>query len=105
MNLNIKFADNNEFISYSDDTWSSPGCPTCDYGSKYVNEITIITTHYRINVELRQMYEYAFSEADAIKMLAINLGGMTEAEFLAYINKAFHQYDALEEFEIRERTK
>lgn len=103
MNLNIKFADNNEFISYCDDIWSSPGCPTCDYGSKYVNEITITTTHYRIDVELRQMYEYAFSTADAIKMLAVDLRSMTEAEFLTYVDQAFHQYDALEEFEIRER--
>ncbi len=103
MNLNIKFADNNEFISYSDDTWSSPGCPTCDYGSKYVNEITIITTHYRVNIEIREMYEYAFSEADAIKMFAVDLHSMTEAEFLGYIDAAFHKYDALEEFEIIER--
>ena len=103
MNLNIKFADNNEFISYSDDTWASPGCPTCDYGSKYVNEITITTTHYRINIEIRQMYEYAFSEADAIKIFAVDLHSMTEAEFLGYIDAAFHKYDALEEFEIIER--
>ena len=103
MDLNIKFADNNEFISYSDDSWSSPGCPTCDYGSKYVNEISIITTHYRIDITLRQMYEYAFSTADAIKILAVDLRGMTEEEFLSYIDKEFKKYDALDEFEIIKR--
>lgn len=103
MDLNIKFADNNEFISYSDDSWFSPGCPTCDYGSKYVNEISIITTHYRIDITLRQMYEYAFSTADAIKILAVDLRGMTEEEFLSYIDKEFHKYDALDEFEIIKR--
>lgn len=103
MNLNIKFADNNEFISYEDDSWASSGCPTCDYGSEYVNEITIITTNYRIEIVLNQMYEHAFSTAEAIKMFAVDLHSMTESEFLGYIDAAFHKYDALEEFEIIER--
>ena len=102
MNFNIKFADGKEFIDYYDDSYYYSGCPTCDYGSEYINEITIKTTSYRVEVKLNQMYEYAFSTADAIKMFAVNMRDMTEDEFIKHIDEAFHKYDALKEFEVKE---
>lgn len=100
MNINIKLADGNEFISYKDYTYSYGGCPTCNYGSEFINEITIITTHYTIEIKLNQMYGYAFSQSDAIKIFATNLHDMSEDEFVKYIDEAFHKYNALEKFEV-----
>ena len=101
MNLNIKFSDGNELICYNDDSYHYGGCPTCNYGSEYINDITIDTTTYRIEATFNQMYEYAFTTSDAIKIFAVNLGGMTEDEFIKYIDEAFHKYNALEKFEVR----
>ena len=102
--LNLKFADGNELVSYDDDTSCSPGCPTCDYGSRYVNDINIYTTNYHISIELCQMYDYAFSTADAIKIFAVQLDSMTEKEFIEHINKRIHEYDALQEYNVTRRN-
>ena len=98
--LNIKFADGNELISYDDDTYSSSGCPTCDYGSEYVNEITIRTTNYNVNININCMYEFGFSISDAIKMFAVDLKGMTEVEFIEYIKEEFEKVNGLKRFEV-----
>ena len=102
--LNLKFADGNQLISYEDDTYYSSGCPTCDYGSKYINEITIVTTNYRIDIKLNQMYEFAFSTADAIRLFAVDLSCMTEQDFINHIDKRIHEYDALEEYYVTRRN-
>ena len=102
--LNLLFADGNKLISYNDDTYHTPGCPTCDYGSSYVNEITIVTTNYRIDIELRQMYAYSFSTADAIAIFAVDLSNMTEQDFINHIDKRIHEYDALEEYYVTRRN-
>lgn len=90
--LNIKFTDGNELISYDDDSYHYDGCPTCNYGSEYINEITIKTTNYTIDIKLNQMYDYAFSQADAIKIFAgADLRQMNESEFIDYIEKTFKE--------------
>ena len=101
--LNLLFADGNKLISYNDDSHRTLGCPTCNYGSSYVNEITIVTTHYRIDIELRQMYEYSFSTADAIRLFAVDLSSMTEQDFINHIDKRIHEYDALDEYHVTRR--
>ena len=88
--LNIKFADGNELISYDDDTTSYGGCPTCDYGSEYINDITVETTNYRINATFNQMYEYAFTSGDAIRIFAKDFSRMTEDDFVKYLEGAFN---------------
>lgn len=100
--LNINFADGNQLVKYHDDSHCTLGCPTCNYGSEYVNEVEIITTHYNISITFNQMYTYAFSEADAIRLFAIDLGGMTEDEFIAHVDKCIHEdYEySLEEYEV-----
>lgn len=105
MMLNINFADGNQLLTYDDDSYSRPGCPTCDYGSEYTNDITINTTNYRIRVTFSQMYEHAFTTADAIRIFAVNLGGMTESEFIEHINQRVHKYgEALTEYRVTRRN-
>lgn len=89
-NLNIKFADGNELISYDDDSMFYSGCPTCDYGSEYINDITVETTNYSITATFNQMYEYAFTTSDAIRIFAKDFSRMTEDDFVKYLDGAFN---------------
>lgn len=96
--LNIKFKDGNELITFYEDSSYMPGCETCDYGSEYTNEIEITTTNYRIKLVFVQMYEYGFSIADAMRIFAVDLKNMTEQEFIEYIEREVRKYDALKTF-------
>lgn len=89
MNLNIKFADGNKLINYEDDTTYYSGCETCDYGSEYINDVRVETTNYNIKAHFNQMYNFAFSTADAIRIFAIGITQMTEDKFVAYLKKEF----------------
>lgn len=86
--LNIKLK-NAELLSYTDDSTYYSGCPTCDCGSEYINDIQIITTNYIIDISITQMYSYAISQGDVIKIFATNLSAMTEEEFVEYVEKSF----------------
>lgn len=103
MRLDIKFADGNMLQTYEDDSYARLGCPTCDYGSCYTNDITIRTTNYVIAILFQQMYEYAFSTADAIRIFAVDLSNMTEEEFIKHIDTEVHKFDALEEYCVKPR--
>lgn len=67
----IKMIDGG-FTKYWDDAMYYSGCETCDYGSEYIQFITITLTKYEIEIELNRMYEYAFSQADAITLFCEN---------------------------------
>lgn len=103
MYLGIKLADGNQFLCYNDNTSHYDGCPTCDYGSEYINDISIETTHYRIQVEFNAMYEYAFDTATAIKMFAVDLSSMSEDEFVNYLDEKLHEIRTPERFEINKK--
>lgn len=106
VDLNLNFVDGNQLVKYNDDSYcNSLGCPTCNYGSEYVTEVEIITTHYEISITFNQMYSYAFSTADAIRLFAIDLRSMTEDEFIAHVDKHIHKdyEDSLEEYEVVRR--
>ena len=105
MKLGIKLADGNEFLCYNDSTYHYDGCPTCDYGSKYINDIDIETTNYSVHVEFNQMYEYAFDIATAIKMFAVDLGSMSENEFIKYIEEKFNEVQEPKIFDIKKKEK
>lgn len=90
--INIKFSDGNKFEEYYDDSYYIHGCETCDYGSSYINEIAIYTTNYEIEIKLDQMYEYAFSIADTIKIFAIDMHNISEIEFVDYLKNQFETY-------------
>lgn len=87
--LNIPLADGNKFISYRDDSYYHDGCPTCDYGSSYINELTIRTTNHIMEITVDQMYEYAINTATVICVFATNIKEMTEKEFLDYLKEKF----------------
>ena len=47
------------------------GCETCDYGSSYVNEISItLEDDTYIDVKIDKMYDYILSESDYMQLLA-----------------------------------
>ena len=104
MTLNIKFADGNMLQTYADDSWATPGCPTCDYGSRYTNEIEIRTTNYTLEIRFVEMYEYAFSTADAIRIFAVDLSSMTEEDFIKHIDTEVHKFDALDTYDVTPRN-
>ena len=75
-------------VGYTDDTSSIAGCPTCDYGSEYINEIDITLTKYKIHAETNQMYDYALSEGTMMKLLLgeyNTIQAMTEKEFVDWL--------------------
>ena len=79
----IKMIDGG-IVNYTDDYWHMDGCPTCDYGSEYVNEIDITLTKYKIHVRTNQMYEYVLSEGQMMKLFLSEyntIQNMTEKEF------------------------
>jgi hypothetical protein len=72
----------------------SGGCPTCEYGSQYVNKITVETTNHTINIEINNMYEHMLSQSDCIKLLTCNLEkiqNMTEKEFIEFLKEFFEE--------------
>lgn len=56
-------------VDYTDNMESIPGCETCNYGSEYINDITITLTKFKIHAVLNEMYDYALSESDVMKLL------------------------------------
>ena len=107
----IKMIDGG-MINYSDDQSYTNGCPTCDYGSKYVNEIRIDLTKYKIFVKLNQMYDFVLSEGEMIKLFLSNyneIQGLTEKEFISWIKQKLYEIvqgdgDVIERFDITEVT-
>lgn len=62
----IKLTDGG-LVDYKDDVYYNSGCPTCDYGSEYINYITLYLTKYKVEVTLNKMYGYLVSQGDVIK--------------------------------------
>ena len=78
-----------------------PGCPTCDMGSKYINEWWIKTTNHVIHVKSEQEYGYGISEAWIMYLFLRNLDEIkkiTELELFDFIkNKAKEYVDNIKE--------
>ena len=81
-------------VNYTDDCENYPGCPTCDYGSEYINEIDITLTSYEIHVKVNQMYEYVLSEGQMMRLFLSeyeNIQAMTEKEFIDWFKEKLHE--------------
>ena len=63
--LHIMLKDDYITLIDTDDEYYN-GCETCDYGSAYINTITIFTTTKEICIEVTKMYDYTFSVGNAI---------------------------------------
>ena len=62
----------------------NPGCPTCDYGSDYIDNITMYFSKYKFSMETHKMYEYAMNTATIIKIIANRPKVLTERMFIDY---------------------
>lgn len=85
----IKMEDGG-LVNYEDDCRYYDGCPTCDWGSEYINEIDIALTRHKIHVEVSQMYEYALSEGQMISLFLSEyhtIQAMTEEEFAKWLKE------------------
>lgn len=74
--------------NYNDNSQYYSGCPTCDYGSEYINEIWIELTKYKVYVKVNQMYEYAISQGKMMVLFLSNcneIQAMTEKEFIDWL--------------------
>lgn len=85
----IKMIDGG-IVNYEDDCYKYDGCPTCDYGSEYINEINITLTRHKIHVETNQMYSYVLSEGQMIKLFLTEyntIQTMREKEFIDWFKE------------------
>lgn len=73
-------------IEYEQENWG--GCPTCNYGSSYIDEFLIRMTRFNIRFKVDAMYEHVISEAALMKFFikkARYISTLTEEEFLEYL--------------------
>lgn len=67
---------------------SYPGCETCDYGSKYVNEYYITLTTGVLIIKASEMYDYPLTEGYMMETILPNVDlikTFTEQEFIAWM--------------------
>lgn len=103
----VKMTDGG-IVNYEDSCRYYEGCPTCNYGSEYINEIDITLVHHAIHVKTNQMYEYAISEGQMVRLFLMEyntIQTMTEKEFIDWfkarlIDIAYEE--AIKEFEVKE---
>lgn len=70
------------------DTEHYGGCPTCDYGSSYINEIYFYLETGILTIRVSQMYDYPLSEGFMMKLLLNNVDQVkekTEQEFIEWL--------------------
>ena len=67
------------------------GCPTCDYGAEYINELDLTLNSINISVETTSGNDYILSTANTIKLFAKDFSNMTEIEFSEYLKKTIQE--------------
>lgn len=103
----IKMLDGG-ILNYVDDNYHYDGCPTCNYGSEYITEVDITLVHHTIHIKTNQMYEYALSEGQMIRLFLTEydaIRAMTEKEFIDWfkaklIDIAYEE--SIEEFDVKD---
>ena len=108
---------NDNIMSIDTDNDHHSGCETCDYGSEYINIISITTEKNGVfRLEINQMYEYALSDYGLLMKLgcdvAVKSAKMTLREALLYIQKEIlkecakpYRYEGMGEDEYEKRHK
>lgn len=103
----IKMLDGG-ILNYEDGCYCYEGCPTCNYGSEYINEIDITLMHHMIHIKTNQMYEYALSEGQMVRLFLTEydtIRTMTEKEFIDWLKAKLIDIayeEVIEEFEVKE---
>ena len=59
-------------LNIESDEESYGGCPTCDYGSEYINTLTLICSKCRHTISISQMYDFALSSGVVMKVFLQN---------------------------------
>lgn len=83
----IKLKDGGVEDIYSYDSHIS-GCPTCDYGAEYINELNLTLKTIKIFIKVTDGNEYILSVENTIKVFVKDFSNMTEIEFSEYLKKA-----------------
>lgn len=77
-------------IDYETDSIS--GCPTCDYGSSYVDDFQIGLTKYTITVHINAMYDHLISENWLMRTLLGFDHDMAELAFCRMLKELISQH-------------
>ena len=93
----IKLKDGG-LVNYEDGTTYFAGCPTCDYGSEYINDINLTFSKIRVLYSVSRMYSYAVSTGYIMKILLNNMNSfsnMTEEGFKEWFYKKLEECDTM----------
>lgn len=90
MDYLIKMIDGGlkEVLEDKDCEWS--GCETCDYGSKYITEFTLVLDSFNLEVKIGDMYDAPYSEEELMKLLCGNIEfiqNLKEEAFVRFVKK------------------
>lgn len=72
------------------ETEDYPGCETCDYGSQYIDEFSIVMTKCTIRVYLNTEYEHTVSEGWLTRTLLGMDRDLTEERFAEALREAIN---------------
>lgn len=76
-------------INVIEDNWcESRGCDTCDYGSEYIREFTLVLEGFCLKVQLGDMYCAPYSEKELMMLLCNNtdtIANLTQDDFINFI--------------------
>ena len=86
----IKFIDGGKLLQIDSDEESYEGCPTCNFGSEYINSISFIGTAYKLDVYTSNMYDYAMNMSDVLKIVLNNDTNVTEKEWFDNLEEKFN---------------
>ena len=75
-----------EILDINMDEENYGGCPTCNYGSSYINEIEFWDGKRVIRFEVSQMYEYLMSVGDVLKIILNNIDVIAELNWEEFGN-------------------
>lgn len=81
-------------LNIESDEESYGGCPTCDYGSEYINTLTLICSKCRHTISISQMYDFALSSGTVMKVFLHNseaLKASTEKDLGKLVKKLFEK--------------
>lgn len=90
-------------IEYEHD--SIKGCPTCNYGSSYITDLTVTFDKYVLKAHTDRMYDFCPTEEYLMKVLLQNcefIKAMTEENCCKYLKE---RIEALKDFEFSTKLK
>lgn len=79
-------------IEYEHD--SIKGCPTCDYGSSYITDLTVTFDKYVLKAHTDKMYDFCPTEGYLMKILLQNaefIKSMTEENCCKYLKEKIEE--------------